>query len=112
MNDKMVWVEEDRATGCAIRIFKHTKDAFNSDGYVMLWLRSKAVWNIRHACFLRSRGECEICTAPVTEVSGHMHEKLHRGKGGEISLVNSVFICPPCHKRQHADREGRWTKST
>jgi hypothetical protein len=39
-----------------------------------------------------------------------MHEKLHRGKGGEISFENSILICHPCHRHEHRDRNPRWSK--
>jgi 5-methylcytosine-specific restriction endonuclease McrA len=72
--------------------------------------RNTAVSEIRHHIFVRSGGECEHCGVPVTESSGHMHEKQHRGKGGEISIENSVFICAKCHQHQHKDRNPRWIK--
>ena len=34
-----------------------------------------------------------------------MHEKQHRGKGGEISLENSEGLCAFCHLEvEHGDR--------
>jgi 5-methylcytosine-specific restriction endonuclease McrA len=104
---KLVWVETT-AQGVPVRIF--TSRSKVTRGYIMKMNRSEAVKIIRHQLWLRCAGECEICAAPVTEDSGHMHERVHRGKGGEISLENSVFICPPCHRREHADRNPRFSK--
>ena len=69
-----------------------------------------AVKSIRKQIFYRSKGFCELCAAIVVESSGHMHEQLHRGQGGEISLANSIFICATCHRLAHADRNPRFSK--
>lgn len=112
---KQVWVELVWSDGGVniTRIFRNTKDAFAAyrKGSTMVSTdRSAAVACIRRGVFLRSNGVCEICSTPISEESGHMHEKKHRGQGGEISLDNSVFICPKCHQRQHKDRNPRWSK--
>lgn len=110
MKDKMVWVEEDVNTGHAIRIFKSQKLAFACPGRIMLWLRSKAVKDIRHQIALRANGRDELSGEIITESSMHMHEEKHRGQGGEISLANSVGISYPTHKRAHKDRNPHWRK--
>lgn len=109
MKNKLVYVQENDKFQ-AIRIFKNESQAHASIGDVSLMMYAVAVYHIRHAIWLRCKGECEICATPITEDSGHMHEVRHRGQGGEISLVNSVFICSTCHKRAHADRNTRFTK--
>jgi 5-methylcytosine-specific restriction endonuclease McrA len=101
-----VYVELGR-DALPIRIFRNQKASLAA-GWRQIYPRTEAVGAIRHQIFLRSKGECELCPAPVTESSGHMHEKIHRGKGGEISLENSVFICPTCHRHAHADRNPRF----
>ena len=63
--------------------------------------KTKAVAEVRRQIFLRSKGACEFCATPVTEQTGHMHEKIFRSHCGEISLENSVFVCPPCHRGEH-----------
>jgi len=63
--------------------------------------RTKAVAEVRRQIFLRSAGQCELCGALVTEDTGHMHEKIFRSHGGEISLANSIYVCPPCHRGEH-----------
>src|SRR4029077_5373772 len=94
-----------------IRIFK---SRLHSAGYhvgsVTQMDRSHAVSVIRHLVFMRSQGFCEGCAIPVTELTGHMHEQKHRGKGGEISMDNSVFICAKCHQTEHKDRNPRFSK--
>jgi hypothetical protein len=54
-------------------------------------------------------GECIACSAFVTFEQAHMHEKVHRGKGGEISLENSEILCAYCHLQvEHGDRNPQW----
>ena len=106
----LVWVELNDV-GTPVRIFRHRRaaHAFGKE-WIAIWPRTEAVAAIRHQLFVRSKGECELCASPVTEKSGHMHEQVHRGKGGEISLDNSIFICVSCHKRAHKDRNPHWRK--
>ena len=107
---KMVWVEVNDA-GLPVRIFRNRKAAYAfGKEWVGAMLRVEAVGSIRHQIFLRSKGECEICATPLNESSGHLHEQKHRGQGGEISLENSIFICPTCHRHAHADRNPHFTK--
>jgi 5-methylcytosine-specific restriction endonuclease McrA len=40
---------------------------------------------------------CEFCGNVITQGTGHMHEKLFKGNGGEVSLDNCVAICAACH---------------
>lgn len=109
---KLVWVEVTPAN-IPIRIFR---SRLHSAGYhvgsITQMDRTHAVSIIRHLVFMRSEGFCEGCSAPITESTGHMHELLHRGKGGDISLENSVFICAACHKFAHKDRSPRFSKKS
>lgn len=112
-NNELVWVEMDFSRewrpGRAIRIFRsYTAAAFGTNVQQMKY--GEAVKDIRHQLFLRSKGNCEQCGSIVSEDSGHMHERQHRGKGGEISLANSIFICPKCHKYDHRDREPKFNR--
>ena len=105
----MVWVE------CGvdyrpIRIFRSKKAAFAAGIPVVPTSRALAIQVIRHKLWLRSQGECELCGSWLLEETGQMHERQHRGKGGEISMENSVFICFACHRDAHADRNPRWSK--
>ena len=105
---------EKNAQGLAIRIFRGSHASFILgmivDTIVDTMDYRQAVKEIRHALFVRSKGYCELCGDLVLEDSGHMHEQKHRGKGGEISLANSVFICAKTHRREHADRNPRFMK--
>jgi 5-methylcytosine-specific restriction endonuclease McrA len=105
---KFVCVELDQTRNWVVRIFRSESAAYGAQGPTDVILYSKAVSSIRHALFIRSKGLCELCSEILTEKSGHMHEQMHRGKGGEISLENSVFICARTHKREHRDRNVRW----
>jgi 5-methylcytosine-specific restriction endonuclease McrA len=91
-----------------VRIFRNKKAAFLSGEVIVPYERALAVAEIRHQIFLRSQGNCEACGCPVNESTAHMHEKVHRGRGGEISLENSLFICAACHKWAHRARNPQW----
>jgi hypothetical protein len=122
MKSKRVWAEfftGSEAIGESIpaspawvvRIFRNQKAALASKS-MDVWQVSRewAVGHIRHQIFLRSKGYCEICGAMTIEKSAHMHEQNHRGKGGEISMDNSVMVCVICHKSAHSDREPKFTR--
>jgi hypothetical protein len=112
---KLVWVEKDSRLQ-VFRIFRNRQDASAAARHigrrVIDMFYGEAVGMIRHTVFIRSQGFCEGCAAPVTESTGHMHELLHRGKGGEISMDNSVFICADCHKFAHKDRSPIFSKKS
>jgi 5-methylcytosine-specific restriction endonuclease McrA len=108
----MVWVELSLSTK-PIRIFRNRRAAYDCAahwGSIIQMERSEAVGIIRHTIFVRSAGECEMCASPVNEKTGHLHEKLHRGQGGEISINNSIFICARCHRHYHRNREVKFTR--
>jgi hypothetical protein len=108
---RMAWVQVSKDTSTVIRIFKNQRTAFSAVDTEPTWMPyGIAVASIRHQLFIRSQGLCENCCAIVTEKSGHMHEKKWRGKGGEISMDNSVFICPRCHQFEHKDRAPKFTR--
>ena len=109
--DRVVCVElgEDAE---AIRIFRNEKAAHASGATFTKMYYRVAVGQVRRKVWLRCKGECELCGSIVVEVGGHMHEQFHRGRGGEISLENSLFICAICHSRAHSDREVKFTRRT
>jgi len=108
---KPVWVEI-KSDGTPIRIFRNKRAALASKQTVVQTVRTLAVADIRHQLYDRSKGNCELCGTIVTENSGHMHERQHRGRGGEISLENSVFVCAKCHGRAHKERNPQWARNS
>lgn len=56
------------------------------------------------------RGKCEECFRPITWDSMEQHEKIFKGRGGEVSLLNCLGLCHDCHTgsptSKHGDR--RW----
>ena len=106
--DKQVWVEYNDHS--IVRIFKSKTAAFASNKAVAKVSYGYAVSDIRYQLWMRSEGLCENCCAMVTKDSGHMHERKWRGKGGDISLENSIFICPTCHKHAHKERSIKPTR--
>jgi 5-methylcytosine-specific restriction endonuclease McrA len=111
MRGEYVWVEVNDV-GNPVRIFRTRRVAYAfGKQWIASWWRSTAVKMIRHQVFLRSHGECEWCAVRLTENSGHLHEVVHRGHGGEMSIENSVFICYDCHlgpKGAHGSRRPRF----
>jgi 5-methylcytosine-specific restriction endonuclease McrA len=104
-----VWVEidEDRKP---LRVFKNHKAMvlampYVEDGYTAQMERREAVGAIREAIWTRQSGICLNCPTILTRGSFHMHEKISRGHGGEVSLENSVGLCYTCHITiAHGDR--------
>jgi 5-methylcytosine-specific restriction endonuclease McrA len=73
--------------------------------------RREAVGKIRHEIFLRQGGRCIACNTIFTEDQMHMHEKVSRGKGGNISLDNSEGLCYADHLGKsgaHGDRRPKF----
>jgi 5-methylcytosine-specific restriction endonuclease McrA len=61
---------------------------------------------IRQAVYDRQSGMCLWCDKNLTWDQFHMHEVVSRGKGGKISLDNSVGLCYDCHlNRAHGNRK-------
>lgn len=124
MSKSVVFVEINPETGKIIRIFKNTHKALvYPQEIIKQSLKNYAVGEIRSQIVERSkiddRPSCEWCSRDLPgEVSGyglkgHMHEKQFKGKGGEISLENSVLICPNCHfndEDAHGDRKFQSSK--
>ena len=113
MAKQMVFIEIDPVTELPIRILKHWGHASQLDPDVVRQMaRSVAVGFIRQQVFARAkRGMltmCEFCGNTITPGTGHMHEKLAKGNGGEVSLDNCVAICADCHigpTGEHGDRK-------
>lgn len=108
----MVFVEISPETELPIRILKHWSHASQLDPDIVRHVaRSVAVGYIRQQVFEKAkRGmiiKCEFCGNIITTGTGHMHEVLPRGKGGEISVDNGTAICSECHigkTGEHRDR--------
>ena len=118
----LVWVEFDEFTGWATRIFKSHKAMvlampYFECGYTKKMDRALAVSQIRRQIFDRQEGVCVNCPEMLTWGSMHMHEKISRGDGGEISLDNSEGLCAACHvlspRSAHGkERSPQFTKRT
>lgn len=94
--------------GEACRIFRSFHMAHEAGVCWTKMLYGTALDQIRHKIWLRCRGECERCGSIINEYSMEMHEVVHRGKQGEISLANSIGTCRGSHKYQHKDRDTRF----
>ena len=97
--------------GRICRIFRNDKKYLDFPScQVYTVTKSEAVKDLREQVYERSGHECERCGRAITWVSMEMHEKIHRGKGGEQSLENCVALCHNCHTgdadSEHGNR--RW----
>lgn len=111
---KTVWVELG-LDGRAIRIFRNKKSAYSAyetPGPSIAKLdRSQAVREIRRQIYDRQQGRCLYCPTLLSWAGMHLHEKQHRGQGGEISLANSAGLCYNCHiNGEHGDRKPNFQK--
>jgi|ERR1700728_142771 len=110
MSKSVVFVEINPETSKIIRIFKNSHLALSfPQEIVKQSLRNFAVGEIRSQIVERATKEdgvhCEYCDRWLTSQTGHMHEKQFKGKGGEVSLENGVFLCYECHiLGEHGDR--------
>lgn len=101
--------------GNIIRIFRKDKRWLQvAEDRLALVPKIDAVREIRMQIFKRSCGKCEFdCGNNISWDSMELHEKIPRGKHGEISLQNSVALCHNCHTGSpdsaHGDR--RWQTS-
>jgi len=103
--------------GSIIRIFRNSATAVLSKAWeerrVEEYPRREAVQCIRAKVFKDREGLCKYCGkyAPFdgdVYSRGHLHEELPRGRGGEISIFNSVWACYDCHKHQHPEKQLRF----
>lgn len=87
--------------GNVVRIFKNWRAASASPKYpehVLEVPRSYAVESIRRQVFERSKNQCERCGNIITWGAMHMHEKVFKSKGGEVSIENCIALCYDCHE--------------
>ncbi len=112
------WVEVGD-DGRAIRIFKNLKAAAATSIYpnrIGSFLRSIAVSDIRRQIWERDKKRCTHCGAVVSWLVMQMHERLWRGKGGEVSVDNGTTLCADCHQNSetagHGKRQVRFGESS
>lgn len=124
MKQKLVLAEiNDR--GEAVRIFRTVKASFLLPvESVAEFTKALAVGQIRRQVFARAgctphqAGNCEWCGSSIfwssgSYNSGEMHEVVPKGRGGEVSIANSVAICRNCHTVSPDSAHGnrRWHSS-
>lgn len=117
MSPRMVWAELDETTGLPVRIFRNEKAAVangRSWDSVARVLRSFAVTEIRRAVWLRDNKTCTHCGKTVLWVVMNLHERIWRGRGGEISVANGTTLCYDCHMDSpvagHGSRKVQWSR--
>lgn len=114
---QMVWAEFE-SDGRAVRIFKTRKLAMllmTPIVRVAHVLRSVAVTDIRLKIWHRDKKKCTHCGQDVSWGVMEMHERLWRGRGGEISVDNGTTLCYDCHQHDdvagHGKRQVKWSKA-
>jgi 5-methylcytosine-specific restriction endonuclease McrA len=111
MAKKFCIVELD-ANDQVVRIFRTLVESSKAAVWALA-LRTEAVAAIRKQIFKRSGGQCEYCGKFING-KFHLHEKIHRSRGGEISLENSVALCADCHigpTGEHGSRRPQFSKT-
>jgi 5-methylcytosine-specific restriction endonuclease McrA len=115
MKSKLVWVELDLINGLAVRIFRNRKEALSAVAIVDFITKVDATRQIRRAVFIRDIFACVKCGKALSWSSGHMHERIAKGKEGEVSLDNSELRCYDCHLLDevsgHGNRRPKFTKT-
>jgi 5-methylcytosine-specific restriction endonuclease McrA len=107
-----VTVEIHPETEQVLRIFRNAKAALSFDSSVIREMpRSAAVETIRRQVFEKYDYRCKDCGKFLVWErgqwnSGEMHEEVPRGKGGEISVTNSVLLCRGCHTQNEDSAHG------
>lgn len=103
-----VWVELD-LDGKVFRLLPHKQSTGSSRCVEMD--KAEAIAAIRYQVFRNSGHKCRDCGNPITWNTMHMHEVIHRGKGGKMGVDNSVALCSECHLNiEHGNRKPQWTK--
>lgn len=118
MSDELVWVKLDITTGTLgpVAIFANYKQARDSGASpIAEYSRQWATDFIRRAVFVRDNWTCTHCGDEISwdgPNRGHLHERLFRGNGGEISVANSTTLCYTCHMADpvagHGKRKPQW----
>src|SRR5215831_1071255 len=111
MSRNRVYVEIDPATQLPVRILKGVRGWFSLPVERQAeWPKKDATEQIRRQVWERAGKNCEKCGKPVSWSGMHMHERLHRSKGGEVSVENGWCLCYDCHiPEEHANRLPIWS---
>ena len=108
--------------GLPIRVFRKDKEWLKIPLDKWIWMtKADAVALIRLQVFQRTggrvcegetvvQGKCEVCDRPISWETMEQHEKIFKGKGGEVSLTNCVALCSSCHQTgpNAAHKDRRW----
>ena len=109
--------------GLPKRIFRDKQWLDFPSNTVVSMDRSEAVKIIREQVFDRCHvyildagydfHECERCSKSINWMTMEMHERIPKGKGGEVSLENCEALCHSCHTGSPDSAHGnrRWQTS-
>ena len=113
MSKNRVLCEIEPDTRKIIRILRFGGTAlFLKPEQVMEYPKTEAVKLVRQRVYEIARGECRNCGRAITWHGFHMHEQNPKGKGGEVSVYNSVALCADCHlNHEHGNRRPQWSRA-
>ena len=114
MRNNKEFVTVELRNGLPVRIFLSRKLACMDPRLDIAEMRrGAAVRIIRQQVVEKAAGKCARCGRPIGD-DGEMHEQYPRGMTnhvrGEISVENSIYIHPQCHRQEHANRSPQWRK--
>ena len=107
--------------GQPVRIFRDKSWRLLPEDEVAWISKEEAVTEIRRQVFEKTKDDngyyhCHDCGKPTNWLSGEMHEVVPKGKGGEVSVDNSICLCNNCHtgakNSRHGDRRWQTSKLT
>jgi hypothetical protein len=107
-----VYVEIDPATQLPVRILKGLRGWFDlpveRQGE---WPKKDATEAVRRQVWIRAGKNCDKCGKPISWQLMHLHERVPRSQGGEVSVENGWALCYDCHiLEEHSDRLPIWSK--
>jgi 5-methylcytosine-specific restriction endonuclease McrA len=109
---KVVWVE--LVNQLPVRICKNQKAAVKHSCCTVM-PRADAVRSIRRQIWERDEKCCTHCGVIVPWGVFEMHERIWRGRAGEISVENGTTLCNDCHQNDpvagHGNRRVRFGES-
>ncbi len=112
---RMVWcgIGENGLPRC---IYKNRKQAVLAGEPLggAFMLRAIAVESVRRQIWERDGHKCTHCGVTVGWFVMELHERIWRGRGGQVSVDNGATLCQNCHADDpvagHGKRKVLWSK--
>lgn len=65
--------------------------------------KAAALALLRVVVYARDHGRCVRCSTNVDPITGELHHRQLRSRGGPDSGANCLWLCPVCHVWVHAN---------